>query len=117
MLKRESKVTDSVFETFFETAPDAVVIAGTDGLILMVNAQAEKLFGYHRNQLVGKPVEILVPERYQIRHPAHRLAYLNTPTVRPMGSGLELYGMRRDGTEFPVEISLSPIETPEGMLA
>jgi len=105
------------FESFFEAAPDSVVILGKDGLILLVNAQTEKLFGYHRNQLVGKPVEILVPERYRAEHPAHRSAYFSAPKVRPMGSGLELQGMRRDGTEFPVEISLSPIETPEGMLA
>jgi PAS domain S-box-containing protein len=104
------------FETFFEAAPDAVVIANQDGVILLVNAQAEKLFGYHREELVGKPVEMLVPERYRTRHPGHRSSYLAAPKVRPMGSGLALQGIRQDGAEFPVEISLSPVVTPEGML-
>ena len=115
-LEKVQQNVDETFETFFEAAPDAVVIADQDGVILRVNAQAEKLFGYHRDQLVGKPVEILVPERYRARHPGHRATYLSAPKVRPMASGLALQGRRLDGTEFPVEISLSPLATPEGIL-
>ncbi len=81
-----------------------------------MNAQTERLFGYARTDLVGASVELLMPERYRAGHPSHRNDYFREPQARAMGSGLELYGRRRDGTEFPVEISLSPLETEEGTL-
>src|SRR5947208_2560787 len=93
-----------------------MVIVDTAGKIALVNGQAERLFGYRREELVGQPVEVLVPEEVQGPHVRHRDRYLASPVQRPMGAGLELYGRRRDGSRFPVEISLSPLETEEGLL-
>jgi len=105
---------DVMFRGLLESAPDAIVIAAPDGRIELVNRQAERLFGYSREQLTGQDVEILVPPRFRQRHPRHRDEFFSAARARPMGAGLELSGIRRDGTEFPVEISLSPLETDRG---
>jgi two-component system, cell cycle sensor histidine kinase and response regulator CckA len=100
-----------------ELAPDAIVGIGRDGLIVLVNAQVEVLFGYEREELLGQPVEVLVPERFHGTHSSHRAGYFADPRTRSMGAGLELFARCRDGSEFPAEISLSSIETDNGTLA
>lgn len=107
---------DAQFRALMEAAPDAMVIVDQGGMIQLVNHQSELLFGYDRAELVGQPVERLVPETLRIVHAAHREGYLAHPTNRPMGVGLDLVARRKDGGEFPVEISLSSLPTPDGLV-
>ena len=104
----------TLFEKLFEASPDAIVVTDVGGRITSINSQVEQLFGYGRQQLIGESVEILVPERFRKGHPGHRGNYNAHASVRPMGAGLDLFGRRKDGSEFPVDIMLSPMETAEG---
>ena len=112
----ERKRAESHFRGVMESAPEAMVILGQTGLILGVNSQTELLFGYARDELVGQPVGWLVPNRQPASHPAEGLAYFQKPRTRPVGEGPTLFGVRKDGSEFPVEVNLSPLETEEGIL-
>jgi len=104
------------FRALLESAPDAMVIVNSHGHITLANAQAERMFGYRRAELIGQSIRILIPERLRDRHRAHQRTYLRDAKARPMGGDIDLHGRRKDGTEFPVEISLSPLETDEGTL-
>src|SRR6266705_4865862 len=109
-------LADHRFAGLLEAAPDAMVCVADGGRIALVNAQTERLFGYGRGELVGQPVEMLVPDGVRDAHPGHRAGYMTDPRPRPMGAGMELSGRRRDGSTFPAEISLSAIDTDQGIL-
>ncbi len=115
-LQEELARRETRFRELLESAPDAIVINNADGTIVMVNEQATGIFGYAREELIGQPVELLVPEELGRTHEGHRSEYHAQPERRPMGIGLDLKGRRKDGTVFPVEISLSPIRSEGGVL-
>jgi PAS domain S-box-containing protein len=107
---------DSELRLLFEAAPNGMIVTDEAGIITFVNKQIEKLFGYPRGELIGRSVEILIPERSRAAHPAKRAAFVKNPTTRPMGAGRDLYGLRKDGAEFPVEIGLNPFRSGDRML-
>ena len=104
------------FRQVVESAPNAMVMISQRGEIEMVNAQAERVFGYARGEMLGQPIEMLVPERFRGNHPGLRGSFFASPKSRPMGAGRDLYGLKKDGSEFPIEIGLNPIETDEGTM-
>src|SRR5678809_1095273 len=108
----ETLLTTSILEAI----PDAVAVVNQQGVLIQVNSQTESLFGYTRAELIGQKIEILVPERQRPHHDQHREQFHRQPKIRRMGSGLDLYGRRRDGSEFPVEISLSPVAAGNGLI-
>lgn len=110
----ERKYAEERFQQVVEGAPSAMVMVDASGRIVLVNRETERVFGYARNQLIGRPVETLVPERFRAQHPAHRFDFLCAPAIRPMGAGRDLFALRSDAVEVPVEIGLNPIETSEG---
>src|SRR5271167_1799170 len=110
----QKTASETRFRLVVEAAPNAMVMINRAGEIVMVNAQAERVFAYSRAELLGHPVEMLVPERFRGHHPGMRVTFFADPRPPPMGVGRDLYGLKKDGSEFPVEIGLNPIETDEG---
>jgi PAS domain S-box-containing protein len=108
-LLRELQERKEMFERFFEAAPDAILVTDKSGLITDINQQTTRMFGYEREELVGESIEVLVPEHLREQHSAHRHNYFSMPNVRPMGQGLDLYARRKDGSQYPVDITLSPL--------
>ncbi|HYV97317.1 MAG TPA: PAS domain S-box protein, partial [Gemmatimonadaceae bacterium] len=115
--QRAAQVLQARFRGVLEAVPDAFVLVDDSGRVALVNSETERLFGYARDELLGEPVELLVPARFHQSHPGHRTSYFSDPQTRPMGIGLELSGRRKNGTEFPVEISLSPLFIDDARLA
>jgi PAS domain S-box-containing protein len=112
----DDTLDDPVYRALLESCPDALIATNPKGIILYANGQASRLFGHDKSDLIGKPIEIIIPERLREYHVAHRRAFAADPKLRPMGTGMALLALKNDGTEFPVEISLSPIDTPSGAM-
>ena len=107
---------EALFQSLFDFAPDAIIVVNNKGSILQANEQAEKIFGYSKKELIGKPADILIPERFRKSHDEHLKEYIQNPRKRFMGDELELYSLRKDGTEFPVDIALSYVSTKDGII-
>jgi PAS domain S-box-containing protein len=118
LISKEGALRESEgkFRLAVEASPSGIVLVDREGKIVLVNTQTEKMFGYSREELIGQSVEIIVPERFRAVHPAHRARFLDAPKARAMGAGRELFARRKDGTEFPIEIGLNPIQTADGIL-
>jgi PAS domain S-box-containing protein len=114
-VKPQSSNVDLFYSQLLDTAPDAMVVVGPEGSIKFVNLQTEQMFGYVRAELAGKPLELLIPERFRAAHYQHISRFFAAPTSRPMGSGVQLFGRRKDGSELPIEVSLSPLQSERGM--
>jgi PAS domain S-box-containing protein len=112
---RAQHALDDRFRVLLEMAPDAIIVTGADARIGFVNVQAERMFGYLRSELIGQPLDLLIPQQFRGAHAEHLRRFFRSPTARPMGSGIALFGLRKDGTELPIEVSLSPLQTDDGM--
>ena len=104
------------YRLMVEFAPNAMIMVAPSGVIVMVNAEAERIFAYSRTELLGRSVEMLVPERFRAAHPEMRAAFFAAPSARPMGAGRDLYGLKKNGQDFPIEIGLNPIDTEDGLM-
>ncbi|MBM9577238.1 PAS domain S-box protein [Leptospira sp. 201903070] len=110
------KLSELTFQMMVESTPNAILLVNKEGKIVFINGQTEKLFGYQRTELIGQIVEELIPHRYRNRHPDFRNSFFHSPQVRPMGAGRDLFGLKKNGTEFPIEIGLNPVATADGTL-
>lgn len=113
---KEARHSELTFQLIVESAPNAMILVNKEGRIAFINGQTEKLFGYPRNELIGQGIEIIIPLRYREKHPGFRNMFFTSPQARAMGAGRDLYALKKDGTEFPVEIGLNPLVTIEGTL-
>ena len=111
---KRANFTEFALEDLFDISPDAILVTDSTGTIRAANPRSSELFGHTQAELIGKSIEELVPERFRSHHPAHRENYNANPRARQMGAALNLFGLRKDGTEFPVDIMLKPLETPHG---
>ncbi len=111
---KQAEFAQFALENLFDISPDAIFVTDAEGIIRGANPRAAELFGHTQAELIGQPIENLVPQRFRVRHPSHRENYHAHPRARQMGAAMNLFGLRKDGTEFPVDIMLKPLETPVG---